>query len=515
MSEKWWDMSDDELDDLFREASDKVEIPFDSSAFDKLRHKIDNQPEAIAPKSVKKRWLLPLALLLLVGVGLVYYFTSKRVALKNNISTKIAEKANHESRHLSPSENIKSKNREAFGKDNNPSSAKTPTKQGENMEALSSTKNDVLALSKTAKLANLKFIPTKNTKKKVAKVAETKQEKIATTDAKNSISPLLESEIKTQETANKLINATISTESTTKTFENNLTISRVNSTLLRKQKEKQQSQSSFTQKQAVKQNTTKHDVNISLENAAIIQKTEAEEVVNRSNFFGINDLAHKNTKSLLTDFSVDLPPFIDSLPRPKSTPKLFRFGIRLVVSPDINSIEYIEPSRLSGSLGVLVEYKISKKLILQTGVIYSSKNYAGDFDYYHSWAENWQKYHPSKPTEVDGGCKVLDLPINIRLNILQKPRHAWFVSSGVSSYIMLNETYTYNYAWSPAKTVDWSDKSNFYWSTLNFSLGYEKQITKHLTLQFEPYFKTPLKSVGRGSVNLYSSGVLFSTKYVF
>jgi hypothetical protein len=89
------------------------------------------------------------------------------------------------------------------------------------------------------------------------------------------------------------------------------------------------------------------------------------------------------------------------------------------------------------------------------------------------------------------------------------------VSSGITSYLMMNENYTYNYAWAPPKDVNWSDNTKYYWSVFNFSVGFEKQITKHLSLQVEPYLKTPLKSVGRGGVNLFSSGLLFSTKYEF
>jgi hypothetical protein len=42
-----------------------------------------------------------------------------------------------------------------------------------------------------------------------------------------------------------------------------------------------------------------------------------------------------------------------------------------------------------------------------------------------------------------------------------------------------------------------------------------KQFSKHLYFQVEPYLKTPLSGIGRGGLNLYSSGLLFSTKYEF
>ena len=273
-------------------------------------------------------------------------------------------------------------------------------------------------------------------------------------------------------------------------------------------------QLSLAKNQFNKSSTTSQSGNTLFENI-ITQKIETEEeVINRTNFYGVNHLTNKDTKSLLTDLYVDLPPFIDSLPRPKPTSKVSRFGIRFSLSPDINAIENFEYLGFGGSLGLLVEYRLNKRFALQTGIGYSTKKYVGDFEYYHAWPD-WTKGHPSKPIEIGGRCKVIDIPINVRFNLLQKNNHSWFISSGVSSYIMLNETYIYAYDLAPTKTTNWNDNSSFYASTLNFSVGFEKKMSKHLSFQAEPYLKIPLKGVGRGLVNLYSNGVFFSTKYSF
>ena len=246
----------------------------------------------------------------------------------------------------------------------------------------------------------------------------------------------------------------------------------------------------------------------------IQDQNKSEETVNKTNFYDVDFLKTKGSKSLLTDIHTELPNYVDSLPRTIKPIKFSKFGVRLVISPDFNSIENMGKMALGGSIGLLFEYKISKKLVVQTGMIYSKKSYIGSFDDYHNWTD-WKGYHPSKPTGVEGGCKVIDVPINLRLNLFQKPKQTWFVSSGVSSYWMINENYTYNYAWAPSRAVDWSDNSKYYFSVLNFSVGLERQISKRFSLQVEPYLKTPLKNVGRGGVSLYSSGLLFSSKYEF
>ncbi|PWK28989.1 outer membrane protein with beta-barrel domain [Arcicella aurantiaca] len=524
MSDKWWDMPDDELDDLFREASDKVEIPFDSSAFDKLRHKIDNQPEVVAPKSVKKRWLLPLALLLLVGVGMVYYFVNKKPEISTPNHT-ITSNSNNQSNKLSAESSEKNK------VDNkNLSSATTDNKSidvAKNIESSKNSKasnlkegNDRNTLSPQTKVNNngdllaknlaiKERFTTQNDKQQSLKIIENKNtEKIIPSSATESVKTVKEENA----SANSLIN---SPEFSSKSIESSFETEKVKSNFNNQWKVKNKKVSSH-KNQFHRLTLSNKSENIGFETISIIpQKTEKEEIVNRTNFFGIDNLTSKKTKSLLTNLEVDLPPFVDSLPRPKSKPKMSRFGVRLALSPDINSIEKLQTSALSSSLGLLFEYGLSKKWILQTGLTYSNKKYGGEFDYYHSWADTWQKYHPSKPVEVDGGCKVIDIPLNLRFNAFQKPRQTWFVSAGISSYLMLNESYTYNYAWGTPKTVNWQDKTSYYWSTLNLSIGLEKQLTKHLTIQAEPYLKTPLVGVGRGSVNLYSSGILFSTKFNF
>ncbi|MEA5459568.1 outer membrane beta-barrel protein [Arcicella sp. LKC2W] len=518
MSDKWWDIPDDELDDLFREASDKVEIPFDSSAFDKLRHKIDNQPEVVTPKSITKRRLLPLALLLLVGVGMVYYFVNRKTEINtpnhtitnninnqsNKLSSESSEKNKEDKKNLS-SATTENKNIES-SKNRNTSNLKQGNEKNTQSSQTKVNNNDSDLLEKN--LAIKEETTTQNDKQLQIFTENRNTEKIKTSSETKSVKTV-------KEETSTMDNLTNSPVFSSKSIESYSETENVKNNFKNQGKAKNKQESSH-KNQFHKLITSNKSENIGLETLNIIpQKTEIEEVFTRTNFFGIDDLASKKTKSLLTALPIDLPPFIDSLPRPKPTPKMARFGVRLALSPDINSIEKLETSALSSSLGLLFEYHLSKKWILQTGLTYSSKKYGGEFDYYHSWANTWQKYHPSKPLEVDGGCKMIDIPLNLRFNSFQHAKQTWFVSAGISSYLMLNESYTYNYKYGPQKTVDWQEKTSYYWSTLNLSIGLEKQLTKHLTIQAEPYLKTPLIGVGRGSVNLYSSGILFSTKYSF
>ena len=525
MSEKWWDMSDDELDDLFREASDKVDVPFESSSFDKLRQKIDIQRKPEPAQGYKKRWLVLLAgLFLMVGIGLVYRFGND---LKDNNSTEIVKHENTPKRlDILSSDKIQNKDSKL---------SKSKKLVNEN-EILSLPKENLTKKSDPNK-GDKTLLPSRITKQNLERLSVEPQ---TTTGEKTLLSSrtikenLERSSVETQTTTtenNLLNNSKVVIENKQVTFGlnhpktyvieqdkvvENIDFKSINkkNKLIRFNNSKNNKDREGKSYHSNYQVTDQNALPIVENTSEISSNNLPEETINRVNFYNVDFLKNKESKSLLTEIHPELPDYVDSLPRTIKSIKFSKFGVRFVVSPDFNSIENLGKMALGGSVGLLLEYKISKKLIVQTGMVYSDKSYVGSFDDYRNWKE-WKGYHPSKPTQVDGGCTVFDIPINLLLNLFQKPKQTWFVSSGVSSYWMMNENYTYNYAWTSPREVGWSDNSKYYFSVLNFSVGLERQISKQFSLQVEPYLKTPLKSVGRGGVNLYSSGVLFSTKYEF
>lgn len=482
MSEKWWDMSDDELDDLFREASDKAEFPFDSSAYNKLKQKIAAQPVAEPIVGFRKRRLLLLAgLFLVVGVGLMYRFGS---TLKEHNSTEI-------------SKNIKRKN---DVKPQNGYPSQLPKDKQPKILSLNTQ-----TITKTSK--NLRGLPT-----------NTNQTQNQHTEGNN----LEQSSVK-EEAGNLFPQAVITTPDKFVMEESRENTSEPVSDDLKSTENHFIRSNKLKNRIRRKNKNNVSDAPISEQNSSLItekygeinpESITEENVTNRPDFYNIDELKNKDSKLVFTEIHTTLPNYVDSLPRITKPIKFSKLGLRFVFSPDFNAIENMGKMALGQSIGLLFEFKINKKLVIQTGMVYSDKNYVGSFDDYHNWKE-WRGYHPTKPINVDGGCKIFDLPINLRLNLFQKPKQTWFISSGVSSYLMMNENYTYNYEWTSSRTVDWSDNSTYYFSVLNFSVGLERQISNRFSLQIEPYLKTPLKNVGRGGVSLYSSGVLFSTKYDF
>ncbi|GHB55744.1 hypothetical protein GCM10007390_06220 [Persicitalea jodogahamensis] len=163
---------------------------------------------------------------------------------------------------------------------------------------------------------------------------------------------------------------------------------------------------------------------------------------------------------------------------------------------------------------LLVEGSIARRWSLQTGIIRSLKTYQAKGSEYE-WT--WAYKQPQGPSSVDGSCTVFELPLNIRFDISQRPASRWFVGAGVSSYKMQKEKYTYEYdTYYPGAMSRWESKKPSGWnlfSHANASVGYERFITKRLSLIAEPYVRIPLRGVGIGKVNLYTTGIWFSIRY--
>ncbi|GAB4015007.1 hypothetical protein GCM10028773_03560 [Spirosoma koreense] len=173
------------------------------------------------------------------------------------------------------------------------------------------------------------------------------------------------------------------------------------------------------------------------------------------------------------------------------------------------------------NVGLLLEYRIASRWSVQAGVMQSTKVYrALSGDYPMPPAGTWGGY--LKPESVDGRCNMLDIPINLRYDVIIRSQrdgqliNRWFVSGGATSYIMNQERYTYNYAYSPhnyQRTDTTASTGGYGFSNVNFSLGYERGVSKRLSLQLEPFMKVPLQGVGYFKVRLISTGAFFSIRY--
>jgi len=197
-----------------------------------------------------------------------------------------------------------------------------------------------------------------------------------------------------------------------------------------------------------------------------------------------------------------------------------KWSVRLGLAPDLSTAgtsEMTSSIKPGPSASMLVDVNLSRRWAIQTGVIMSFKNYVATGGEY-TWPSEWKYKQTQRPSSVNGSCRVIEVPLNLRFDIRQSPTSRWFVGAGVSSYNLLNEKYEFNYnSYDPSTVMyDYDTKSKSNWAILchaNASVGYERRLTNRLSILAEPYVRIPLRKLGVGQVNLFTGGVWFSVRY--
>ena len=194
-----------------------------------------------------------------------------------------------------------------------------------------------------------------------------------------------------------------------------------------------------------------------------------------------------------------------------------RFFIGLVGAPDVSTVRFVSVERPLLNLGLTLEYQLTNRLRLSTGLLRGNKEYyARRQDY------DWTDYPRAQTRDfdwVEGKCTVLDVPLNLRYDAVVRANARWLGAVGLSSFFMQRENYSYDYReggvykiWDMPGLVN---ANRHLFSVLNLSAGYERSLGPHWRLQAEPYAKLPLGGVGAGKVKLTSAGVFLGVKYGF
>ena len=207
------------------------------------------------------------------------------------------------------------------------------------------------------------------------------------------------------------------------------------------------------------------------------------------------------------------PPTAPDATEPRPRPRLF---VGVVAAPDLSTVKFATVHQPLPNVGVVLEYRLTPRLRLTTGLLRATKQYdarRNDYD--------WSKYPRAYYRDfalVKANCTVLDVPLNLRYDLVTRPRYAVFGGVGLSSFFIQREVYSYNYVENNLPAV-WErgvvNENRHLFSILNLSVGYERRLGRHWSAQAEPYLKLPLAGVGAGRVRLTSAGVFFGLKYGF
>ncbi len=184
----------------------------------------------------------------------------------------------------------------------------------------------------------------------------------------------------------------------------------------------------------------------------------------------------------------------------------------LMAGPDKSTVAFGPSDKTGYIFGLQIGYRFSNRWSVNTGILYTKKFYKTDSQHFHyKNPMNWEL------DNVEGNCSMWEIPVNVRYDVSFNDKRRWFVSTGLSTYLMDKEYYNLYYSRNGIPYAPYplpsDSNSNYLFSILNLSVGMERSLGKHFSIQAEPYLKVPLTGLGTGSMRMDSYGIFFTLKY--
>ena len=194
---------------------------------------------------------------------------------------------------------------------------------------------------------------------------------------------------------------------------------------------------------------------------------------------------------------------------------LERLSIGFSVAPDLSGVSF-KGNKPGFGIGTSLAYMLNQKFSVGAGVFYAKKLYEIDEGRYGSYNALWQKVQ--EPNGIDASCHVIEVPVNLRMNLFNRPASNVYLSTGLSTYFMSAEDYVFNYYVEGSDAIDGMNirgENKHFFSIYNLSIGYQRRLNERFGVEIEPYLKLPIGGVGVWDVNLTSSGTLITARYFF
>ncbi|SEA20227.1 Outer membrane protein beta-barrel domain-containing protein [Chitinophaga terrae (ex Kim and Jung 2007)] len=186
-----------------------------------------------------------------------------------------------------------------------------------------------------------------------------------------------------------------------------------------------------------------------------------------------------------------------------------KWNIGLAVGANASVIKGTLSHGLGLNTGLMVQRRFSatSRFSVELGIVRESMTYNVTRNTFHPDGVTI----PPSVSNMGGKCTMLDIPLNVRYDVVRSGKGDVFVSTGVSTMWMVKQSYSYQYYNNPPVNQDVTGKGKSILPSANISAGYEQQF-KNLSLQIAPYVKIPMSNVGYGNISLGSVGAQISIK---
>lgn len=208
-----------------------------------------------------------------------------------------------------------------------------------------------------------------------------------------------------------------------------------------------------------------------------------------------------------------------AVPFDHGTKRHFRphFSLMFFAAPEFSFSKEIRVTAPGSDFGMALYFHFNETMSFSAGLIASKKKYVSSGSEYGIREGYWKaNTNGIVPEKIVGSCNIVEMPLMLQLRLLGTGKNHFFIASGTSSYLMLNESYKYKFDQpNPGAKDGWASEKNstFVFSTINLSMSYERNILNSITIGLEPYLKVPVKKIGWPNLKLFSSGVNFNLRY--
>lgn len=208
-------------------------------------------------------------------------------------------------------------------------------------------------------------------------------------------------------------------------------------------------------------------------------------------------------------------PHVEKIEAEQKVRKQNKLYLSAGISPDFSKVLENSFLKMGYNWSAQLEYHFNDRWSVHSGIIISEKFYGSGVDGMH-WPNNWGAM-PKEMKGMEGSCNVIDIPLNFRYNLKYNDRSKMYLVGGVSSFIMMNEQYEYIYPEgfnSEGMKTSWSINESGVLAAgmANFAIGYERKIGNILSVQLEPFVKIPIRDFGFSQVKLATTGVFLTGK---
>ena len=178
---------------------------------------------------------------------------------------------------------------------------------------------------------------------------------------------------------------------------------------------------------------------------------------------------------------------------------------------DLSFVKFQKTSLPGVGIGLAGGYHLKNGISIETGILYDKKSYYTKGEYFDKGKLNYLQN--VNLISADGNCHMWEIPLNFKYDFNTQKKHNWFVTAGISSYIMNKEYYNFKYekdGMINENAYDYYHSSQNWFSVLNVGGGINIKSGNKYFLQTQPYYKIPLTGIGKGSLSLSSTGINIS-----